>query len=270
MDRFKVLFWIGILFFFSIVCSFAQHRSPYSINWKTEPYYVATGAAMYGSGIYLSSKMSVLKEEDIAQMLRSAVPEFDRVATFNHSEEARKASNYFYTTSSLLPVLFLAGAHSRKYFPEIALLWGETAFLTIGITNLTKRSVLRARPLVYNSNFDLGVKQTKNARLSFFSGHTSVTAANCFFAAKIFNDFYPDSPLKPYVWGLAASIPAFTGYFRVKAGAHFPSDVIIGYGVGAFIGYMVPQLHRHRKDRNRNSNFTLNAAGNGMVLNWTF
>ena len=39
-------------------------------------------------------------------------------------------------------------------------------------------------------------------------------------------------------------LPAVTGYLRFKAGKHFPTDIIVGYGVGATIGYLVPELHK--------------------------
>ena len=36
---------------------------------------------------------------------------------------------------------------------------------------------------------------------------------------------------------------ALVGVARVEGGGHFPSDVIIGYAVGAGVGIAVPALH---------------------------
>ena len=58
------------------------------------------------------------------------------------------------------------------------------------------------------------------------------------------NDFYPDSKAKPIIWTSAALIPAITGYLRVKAGRHFTSDVLVGFLVGAAVGWVIPELHR--------------------------
>ena len=39
----------------------------------------------------------------------------------------------------------------------------------------------------------------------------------------------------------------FISYERVRAGQHFPTDVIMGALVGAGIGVLVPHLHRRRQ-----------------------
>ena len=65
-----------------------------------------------------------------------------------------------------------------------------------------------------------------------------------FFAAKVFNDFNPESPLVPYIWGVSAAIPALVGYYRIVAGKHFLSDVLLGYTLGAAAGILVPELHK--------------------------
>ena len=65
-----------------------------------------------------------------------------------------------------------------------------------------------------------------------------------FLTAKMYHDFYPESDARPYVWASAALIPAITGYLRVRGGKHYLTDVLVGYGVGAAIGILVPQLHK--------------------------
>ncbi len=77
-----------------------------------------------------------------------------------------------------------------------------------------------------------------------FSGHTSLSASNTFFAARVYSDIYPNSQLKPLVWTIAAVLPALTGYNRVLSGKHFLSDVIIGYSCGVLFGYTVPLIHK--------------------------
>jgi hypothetical protein len=90
------------------------------------------------------------------------------------------------------------------------------------------------------------MKLKRNVRTAFVSGHTSITACNTFFAAQVFSDFYPDSKWKPVIWSAAATIPAITGYLRVTAGKHFPTDVMAGYAMGTVIGILVPRLHRNK------------------------
>ena len=101
----------------------------------------------------------------------------------------------------------------------------------------------RARPFVYNPDAPLGEKQNKDARYSFFSGHTSGTACLSVVAAKIWSDYHPGSGWKPLVWSTALAWPAAVGILRVKAGKHFPTDVLVGYAVGFACGYFLPKIH---------------------------
>jgi membrane-associated phospholipid phosphatase len=68
------------------------------------------------------------------------------------------------------------------------------------------------------------------------------------------------------VWTGAITLPAIVGYLRVKAGRHYPSDVIVGYGVGALIGYLVPTLHK----RTRDLNIDLISSDGGLGLVYHF
>jgi undecaprenyl-diphosphatase len=43
---------------------------------------------------------------------------------------------------------------------------------------------------------------------------------------------------------LATGVTTFTSVERVRAGKHFPTDVIAGAFAGAGIGVIVPHLHR--------------------------
>jgi membrane-associated phospholipid phosphatase len=158
----------------------------------------------------------------------------------------------------------------RSHLGQIGLLYGETMLLCSGITDLSKHSILRNRPYVFNKKLDIEYKQYKNARYSFFSAHTSTVAVNAFFTAKIITDFYPDSKLKPFIWGLAITLPALTGYFRVAGGAHYLSDVIVGYAVGASIGYFIPHFHKKKNANKELKNLSINTMGTGVRLALVF
>ena len=83
-----------------------------------------------------------------------------------------------------------------------------------------------------------------------FSGHTSFTAAISFYFAKVMNDYHPqyEKPVIKLRYGpISAAIPAATGYLRVKGGASiFTTDAISGYVFGAFVGWLIPELHKKR------------------------
>jgi undecaprenyl-diphosphatase len=48
--------------------------------------------------------------------------------------------------------------------------------------------------------------------------------------------------------GVATALTAFVSYERVRAGQHFPTDVIAGSMPGAAIGVLVPHLHRNKQE----------------------
>ena len=112
----------------------------------------------------------------------------------------------------------------------------------------------------YQYSIPIFLKTVQNL---FFSGHTSSSAYFSFFTAKVFADTHPNSKWKPVVWGSAIALPAMTGYLRYKAGKHFPTDVIVGYGVGAAFGILIPELYK-------NKNFNLKVGSDQIGLVYTF
>ena len=255
------------IFVFLLITGLISAQSPYQIDWKKEPYFIGIGTILLGSGLYAQTQVDPLSDESIFALDRANLNAFDRKATFYLKPNASRYSDLLLTGAHLLPLLFLPDQKTRKDFGKIMLLYGETLLLTEGITHLTKRLGKRPRPFVYNELASLASKKTKQARYSFFSGHTSITASNCFFTAKVFQDYYPDSKLRYYVWGTAIVIPALTGYLRVRAGKHYPSDVITGYAVGAAIGFLVPHLHRQPQ---KNKALSWQVGPGNVRFDWTF
>ena len=259
----KAIISILLLLPFSII--HAQFESPYQCTKKKDAIIYSIGSVGLGIGYYLHTKAPVLNVEQIELLDESSINRFDRIATTYSSMKAKKASDVFFYTALAMPSVFVFSKKMRKDVKSISLIYGETLFFTVGITAITKKSVLRVRPFVYNQDFDISTKLEKNARFSFFSGHASVVAASSFFTAKVFADYHPNSKWKPVVWGAAAAIPAITGYLRVRAGKHFPTDVITGYAVGAAIGILVPHIHKIKK-RNENIELSLNPTGGYFSL----
>jgi membrane-associated phospholipid phosphatase len=242
-------------------------ESPYEIDWRKESQFLFTGAAFSGLSFYYKRKTKVFTPEEIATLSSRNINSFDRFTTDKYSLSAGKASDLLWSSSHIMPLLFLTNKTTRKDFKTIASLYGEVFLINSSLTYLSKNFFQRARPFVYNDAVDISKKLKPNAKTSFFSGHTSFTAANTFFVAKVFADYFPDSKWKPAVWGLAAAIPAATGYFRVAAGKHFPTDVITGYAVGAAIGILVPHWHKRKKVDQR---WQFHGGLNGALIRCAF
>jgi membrane-associated phospholipid phosphatase len=57
------------------------------------------------------------------------------------------------------------------------------------------------------------------------------------------------------------------GYFRVKGLRHFPSDVMVGLGVGALCGIIIPELHRWQ-DKNISLGLYSSSEATGIAIKW--
>jgi len=144
----------------------------------------------------------------------------------------------------VLPFTLLADQKLRQEWKTIGVMWGETLLLQSGVNGIVKSLTKRTRPYVYDSDTPLDRKTARDARLSFYSGHTGTSAAMSFFTARVLSDRISDMRTRVIIWSAAAVYPAVVGVLRVESGRHFPGDVIVGYAVGATIGYVVPGLHR--------------------------
>ena len=250
---------------------FAQQESPYETSFKVDGPVTIGGVAVSGLGLYLISKKEGLSPTVANSLTKNDVNKFDRFSAGNYDENAKKLSNIPFYGSFALPITLLFDKKIFGNAPQVFLLYGQTMAITGSIYAMTVGTVYRRRPLVYGENTPIDKKTTKNAKNSFFSGHTAATASAMFFAAKVFNDFNPDSPWRPVVWGVAAAVPASVGYLRLKAGKHFLSDNLIGYTIGTTVGILVPQLHK----KGNNSEFSLVPTydyiqGNGVALSYSF
>jgi len=240
--------------------------SVYKLNWDTDKYTMGIGAGILIGSYFVDRELTVITEADVNNLSRDDVFAWDRVAIGQFSESASSLSDVFRDGILLAPVALMLGKRGRKEWQLITYMYAETVIVTSGITTMTKATSRRVRPYAYDPEVSLEFKLQKNTRKSFYSGHTSHVASLSFLTASIFEDLYPDSPWKPVVWITAIAAPAVTAVARVKGGRHFPTDVIVGYGVGALIGYYIPKLHKVQQD----SPMSIMPNGLGARLTYVF
>ncbi len=232
-----------VIFAFTVK-AMGQTSSPYHTSWKTNGPVIAAGIGMSYLGLHLIGEKDGLTFQQLEGLQKSDVWFVDRFTAGNYSSSADKSSYYPFYGSFAMPVALLITRNERKHTGQILALYLETMAITGTVYSLTAGTVSRNRPYTYGTDAPLDDRTKKGATRSFFAGHTAATASATFFAAKVFADFHPDSRAKPYVWTAAALVPATVGYLRLKGGMHFLSDNLLGYGIGAGIGILVPQLHK--------------------------
>ncbi|MDT8410865.1 MAG: phosphatase PAP2 family protein [Vicingaceae bacterium] len=256
-------------------CVNGEHtnESPYEINFKKEiPFFVA-GIGLLSSGLILReyNGKSAFTLNELNQLNPDEVNRFDRVAIYNDDKSSKKLSDILLYSELALPLFFFSNHHTGKDIGRLGIMAVEVFAITSGLTMNAKYTFNRTRPLVYSDKFSFDARTASNSRLSFFSGHTAQTAAFSVFMAKVIHDYHPNmrKGVGVGIWTVALTLPAAMAYLRVDAGNHFPSDVIVGYAIGASVGWLVPHLH---KKKNKESNLSVapfrygNATG--LTLNW--
>lgn len=250
---------------------FAQSESPYETSFKYDGPAVVAGLGLSYLGLTLIKNKSKLTPAEVLSKSKDDVFFMDRFSAGYYSEQADKDSYIpFYASFAVAPIVALIDKNQRSHYGQISVLFVETMSAAAASFTLAAGLVQRSRPLVYNTSLPVADRQAKDEQRSFFAGHTTATAAATFFAAKVFSDFNPDSKLKPYVWAAAAVVPAVVGYQRLKAGKHFLSDNLLGYGVGAACGILIPQLHKKTNHTNLSVAPILGFNYQGMGLTYKF
>ncbi|RYG48927.1 MAG: phosphatase PAP2 family protein [Chitinophagaceae bacterium] len=224
-----------------------ESTNPYKINKKRDLTILGAGAVVNAVGFYIITSKDRLTPEQALAADKQNIPKFDRWSAGYYNPDAKLASDFLAYGSLTFPLILLADPKVREHKVPVYMMYLQTMAIedaqfifTAGLTN-------RKRPLVYGEQVPMEERTAKPNQNSFFAGHTAATAASCMFTAKIFNDFNPDSPWKPVVWGAAFAIPATVGYLRLEAGKHFLSDNLVGLTIGSLTGILVPEFHRKRE-----------------------
>jgi hypothetical protein len=167
---------------------------------------------------------------------------------------------------------FVLNKKTKKDWLRLGLMFYQTQFMTFAFYDFSFFGPLfqnRLRPIVYYDYFSIDERKGGNQKNSFYSGHVANAAAATFFAVKVYSDYHPEWGNKKYLWYAIASIPPLvTGWLRVKALAHFPSDVGAGFLIGGAFGILIPQLHKiSSKDLQLNTFY--NGQSGGLYLAYT-
>jgi len=251
-------------------------RHPFKVN-----YWVSGSIAVVGGVTnYLGIPPIINKQEisvaELNGLDRNAISSFDRSA-LNQDPSKRdmytKDAAIVLTATVTLPAVLAFDKYIGKDWSKMLVMYLETISI---VSNVYTYSIIgpshqdRFRPVTYYTEVPLSERVDGNNRNSFYSGHVASTAAATFFMAKVYSDYHPELGGKKYLLYAAATIPPLMiAYFRVKGLRHFPSDDLVGFGVGAFVGILVPEIHRI-KLKNKDLTVGLSTAGGstGLGLKW--
>jgi membrane-associated phospholipid phosphatase len=202
------------------------------------------------TGLGLATASAALIEPKVPDCLPACTPPpslngLDERVLGNHSPAAHATADVLVFALLGLPHALNLVATSGKdgAWLEDAAISAEAVVLAQGLTQLTKAAVGRYAPIVYDASVPLEERTSKDALGSFWSGHT----ATAFAAATSFAVSYwlrrPNDPWKWVVLATLESTALAVGFLKIRAGYHYPSDILAGAIAGASTGVLVPMLH---------------------------
>lgn len=206
---------------------------------------LGAGTAVGVGALWVGSQLRPLSPGELAGLDAADLPALDRAATRRWSPAAASASDVLAYGSLAAPLLFLVDAGPGADEGDLAMMYAQTVLLERGTVGLIKGLVRRPRPLAYNPDPRIpdGLRRSRHAVRSFPSGHTSSAFAAAVFAGEVYARLHPDDPARHWVRAGGLTVAAATAWLRVRAGRHFPTDVLAGAVIGSLVGWAVPRLH---------------------------
>jgi membrane-associated phospholipid phosphatase len=232
----------------------------HQLNIKNDLAIIGSTVGLTLTPILFPHRKVVLDEALLKTLKKEDINFFDRHAAGNYNKNISNISDY---TIIGLGVGLFASLPLKQELRQDITTYGvisiEAIILTSALTKLSKSYVTRWRPHIYSGS-TLEEKRAWSSSYSFFSGH----AANSFVTASLLHHIYPESPEKKYISIGAFGTATAISYMRYKSGAHFPTDLLLGAGIGTFIGWWVPHLHKSKSE----SSLSINAIPlpDGLLL----
>jgi membrane-associated phospholipid phosphatase len=124
-------------------------------------------------------------------------------------------------------------------------LYAEASLCNDVATTALKASIARPRPILYEGSWSGDYRPSSWDFESMPSGHASRSWCAASFA--LVDHLYSRPGARAWenatVGFAAGAVAGATAALRVRGGAHFPSDVLAGAGIGTACGVGVPLLH---------------------------
>ena len=251
----------------------------YHINYFVEGSIIAVGMAGDLFAIpRLKSKPKLTDEEllfansDPQKNLMNTVDRWALKQPTSDRATWKKVSDYGEIGIFVLPALLMIDKNIRKDWLRILFMYVEGHTVTFTFYNYSPLGPYfqnRYRPAVYYPALGTEAQQNPNNRNSFYSGHVASCSYSTFFMVKVYCDYNPNIGAKKYLLYLAASVPPLViAYARIRSLDHFPSDVAVGFGLGAIIGIVVPALHKTKIGKNLSLSVYDSPDATGLSIRW--
>lgn len=229
-----------LLFFSLFISGIVSGQNRYQISDR-DIVFSAVLLPLNAGGFRLYHDKFALTAEQINSLNPNDVNAFDRGAIKHYSLNAMTASDALLYSSLAAPAFLLIDKEIRQDAGSVGVVYFQSLSLTALEITLLKALIKRPRPFVYNRSAPMNEKLKPDAAASFASGHTAITATATFFAANTLIRYNGEN--KAWIYSAAAALPLTTGYFRYRAGKHFPTDIAAGLALGILNSILINSLH---------------------------
>jgi hypothetical protein len=211
---------------------------------------------------------------DFLTLNQNAFSKFDQRAFKQNPAKSgmyQTASDFTLGGIILLPLALGFDKTISKDWKDLLLMYYEMHMVAFGFYNYSPMGptfVNQYRPQVYYNYFTMDQRRTGKNNSAFYSGHVASAVASTFMMVKVYSDYHPAIGWKKYLlYGAATIPPLILSDLRVMALSHFPSDNMVGMGVGMVIGIVVPELHK-MKNRSVSLGMFSDDKAAGLSLIW--
>jgi len=202
----------------------------------------AVQAVAIGAGLGLS----LIPMRDSPELWSREMMELDESVRDNFSRRASHLSDALLAGSIAAPAIYLTGSTIDDADGDRLMIYAQSMAINAALAQGTKRLVQRPRPYQYSKD-PVVRRYAKEAGndgwMSFYSGHASLSFGAAVTGAYLLGASTDNKLARGMSWGLGLMAASATANFRVRAGKHFYSDVLVGAVVGTAVGYIVPALH---------------------------
>lgn len=248
---------------------------PYHVNYWVSGSIIVAGNVGNVLAINRIKDKPAISDAEIASLNTAPINKFDRWAL---TRDPNERDHWDHISDNILtPIIFLPGLlafndNIRHDGIGLLVMYAEAHAEVATIYNYTFLGPTfqnKFRPIVYYDSIPLSDREAGNNRNSFYSGHVATASLATFMMVKIYCDYHPDMGAKKFLLYTAATIPPLVlAYVRVQALKHFPSDNLVGLGVGAVCGIVIPELHKKKNPRSSLTMFTSPDGAIGLSFNW--
>lgn len=233
-----LIFFATAITMFSYKETLAQtNENPYSTLWKGKNKWIYGGIALHAGINFVAEKS--LPETQLT--VRHFKLPLDRLRPVSLNPKAAHLSDGIIAGNFCLGLaasFINVKSNKAMILTEIS----QSTFITLNLCKSVKMSVNRGRPYTYGQ--PAGAFTSRNDVYSFFSGHSSASAAVSTTLWLNRSKISSNQKLNYVICGTSSLMTLSTALLRIKAHKHYPSDVLTGAITGAGISLLMHQIQR--------------------------